>query len=73
MKLNGEIRALLLRNELEDNQSQLCSRNKLTKQVFVMVISKEGKKSEPKDKWNCKERGIVTAGSKLQRGSCNKK
>jgi len=33
MKLNGEVRALLLRNELEDGNSQLCTRNRRAKDV----------------------------------------
>jgi hypothetical protein len=33
IKLNGEVRALLLRNELEDNNAQAAARNRLAKQV----------------------------------------
>jgi hypothetical protein len=64
MKLNGEIRALLLRNELEGNQAQVCERNKLTKQVLLSLTSKDEKKSRPKENASGSWQGAATPGSK---------
>lgn len=44
MKLNNEIRSLLVKNEIEENNSVLTTKNKIEKNVIAPILREFGRR-----------------------------
>lgn len=70
MKISNEIRSLLVKNEMEENNSQLCLKNKQDKKVVISLCRFGKNRLLGKRRWKHSRRERVLVGLRQEKQSC---